>query len=178
VCGNATSQPNANNTSGSAIVNVTSDVFANNSPMNELTLPNFYDSSKKILLDFLRDLDEYYRIKNVPGPETVGDKVMNAYARLRKKAKDRGERIKAGNKTWAPKVKEKVLVRAQPASDAAVGVTAKFIHPYEGPYIISRVIPPITYELSTTSGKVRGEFNKKSLKPYLEEETSKAVGSN
>jgi len=32
VCGNATSQPNANSTSGSAIVTVTSDVFANNSP--------------------------------------------------------------------------------------------------------------------------------------------------
>jgi len=42
-------------------VNVTSDVFANNS-----LLPNFYDSSKQILLHFLRDLDEYYRIKNVP----------------------------------------------------------------------------------------------------------------
>ena len=73
---------------------------------------------------------------------------------------------------------ERVLVRAQPASDAAVGVTAKFIHPYEGPYIISRVIPPSTYELSTASGKIRGEFNKKSLKPYLEEETSDTIGSS
>jgi len=74
---------------------------------------------------------------------------------------------------------EKVLVRAQPASDAVVGVTAKFIHPYEGPYIISRVIPPSTYELSTTNGKVREEYNKKSLKPYQEEEeTSNAIGSN
>jgi len=75
-------------------------------------------------------------------------------------------------------VSGKVLVRAQPASDAAVGVTAKFIHPYEGPYIISRVIPPSTYELSTTNGKVSGEFNKKSLKLYQEEETSNAIGSN
>jgi len=75
-------------------------------------------------------------------------------------------------------VKEKVLVRAQPASHAAVGVTAKFIHPYEGPYIISRVIPSFTYELSTASGKVRGEFNKKSLKLYLEEETSDMIGGN
>jgi len=75
-------------------------------------------------------------------------------------------------------VKEKVLVRAQPASDAAVSVMAKFIHPYEGPFIISRVIPPSTYELSTTCGKVRGEFNKKAPKLYLEEETSDAVGSN
>jgi hypothetical protein len=75
-------------------------------------------------------------------------------------------------------VKKKVLVRAQQASDAAVSITAKFIHPYEDPYIISRMIPPSTYELSTTSGKVRGEFNKKPLKPYLEEETSNVVGSN
>jgi len=59
VCGNTTSQPNA-------IVNVSSDVFADNSSMNELTLPKFYDSSNQIVLHFLRDLDEYYRIKNVP----------------------------------------------------------------------------------------------------------------
>jgi len=75
-------------------------------------------------------------------------------------------------------VSEKVLVRAQPTSDAVVGVTAKFIHPYEGPYRISRVIPPSTYELSTTDGKVAGEFNKCSLKSYQEEETSNAIGSN
>jgi len=171
VCGNATSQPNA-------IVNVKSGVFPNNSPMNELILPNFYDSSNQIVLHFLHDLDEYYRINNAPEPETIGGKVTKAYARMRKKAKDRRERVKTGNNTWGPKVKKKVLVRAQQASDAAVGVTAKFIHPYEGQYIISRVIPPSTYELSTTSGKVRGEFNKKSLKAYLEEETSNAVGSN
>ena len=69
-------------------------------------------------------------------------------------------------------------MRAQSASDAAVGVTAKFIHPYEGPYIISRVIPPSTNELSTSSWKVREEFNKKSMKPYLEEETFDTIGSN
>jgi hypothetical protein len=65
-------------------------------------------------------------------------------------------------------VNDKVLAKAQPASDAAVGVTAKFIHPYEGPYTISRVIPPSTYEIPTTSGKVRGELNKKALRPYLD----------
>jgi len=61
VGGNAAAQQNA-------IVNVKSDVFANNSPMNELTLPTFHDSSNQIALNFLRDLDEYYRIKNVPEP--------------------------------------------------------------------------------------------------------------
>jgi hypothetical protein len=103
---------------------------------------------------------------------------MKAYARMKKKAEDRRDRRKKGNKVWEPKVNEKVLVKAQPASDAAASITAKFIHPYEGPYIISRVIPPSAYQLSTTSGKVRGEFNKKSLKPYLEEGTSNVVDSN
>ena len=102
---------------------------------------------------------------------------MKAYARMKKKAKDRRDRRKKGNKVWEPKVNEKVLVKAQPASDAAAGITAKFIHPYEGPYIISRVIPQSAYELSTTSGKVR-EFNKESLKPYLKEGTSNVVDSN
>jgi hypothetical protein len=45
------------------------------------------------------------------------------------------------------------------------------------PCIISRVIPPSTYELSTTKGKIRGEFSKKALKPYLEEENPIAEGS-
>ena len=36
---------------------------------------------------------------------------MKAYARIRKKAKDRREQRKTGNKTWEPKVSEKVLVR-------------------------------------------------------------------
>jgi len=69
---------------------------------------------------------------------------MKEYARMRKKSKDRRERRRTGNKIRETKVKERVLVRAQTASDAAVGVTAKFIHPYEVPYIISRVIPPFT----------------------------------
>jgi len=68
VCGNATSQPNANNTLESVIINVTSDVFANNSPLNELTVPNIHDCSNQIVLHFLRDLHEYYRISNVPEP--------------------------------------------------------------------------------------------------------------
>ena len=88
---------------------------------------------------------------------------MKVCARMKKKAKDRRERRRTGNKIWEPKGNERVLVRAQPASDAAVGVTAKFIHPYEGQCIISRVIPPSTYELPTASVKIRGEINKKSL---------------
>jgi hypothetical protein len=66
VCGNTTSQPSVNSMSESAIVNVTSGVLANNPRIHEFHLPNFSDSSKQIVLHFLRDLDEYYRIKNVP----------------------------------------------------------------------------------------------------------------
>ena len=65
MCGNAISQPNANSISESAIVNMTSGVFANNPP-RELNLLNFHDNSKQIVLHFLRYLGEYYRIKNVP----------------------------------------------------------------------------------------------------------------
>jgi len=49
LCGNATSQPNAT-------VNEKSDSFANNSPKNELNLPNIYDSSNQIVLHFLYGL--------------------------------------------------------------------------------------------------------------------------
>jgi hypothetical protein len=66
VCGNDTSQPSVNNNVESAIVNVPPDVFASNLHLNELTLPQFHDSSRQIVLHFLRDLDEYYRIKNIP----------------------------------------------------------------------------------------------------------------
>jgi len=47
--------------------------------------------------------------ENLPEPETIGDKVMKAYTRMRKKAKDRRERRKTGNKTWEPKVSKRLL---------------------------------------------------------------------
>jgi hypothetical protein len=50
--------------------------------------------------------------ENLPAQETVGDKVMKAYARMKKKAEDRRDRRKKGNKVWEPKVNEKVLVKA------------------------------------------------------------------
>jgi len=37
--------------------------------------------------------------QNIPKPETIGDKVMKGYAKTRKKAKNRSERRKTGNKT-------------------------------------------------------------------------------
>jgi hypothetical protein len=66
VCGDGTPQPRVNNNVETAIVNVPPEVFASNLHLNELTLPQFHDSSTQIVLHFLRDLDEYYQIKNIP----------------------------------------------------------------------------------------------------------------
>jgi hypothetical protein len=59
-------------------------------------------------------------------------------------------------------------VRTQPSSDAIAGVTGKFIRPYEGPYMISKVIPPSTVEVYDSNGKIKGQFNWKSIKVYKE----------
>jgi len=69
---------------------------------------------------------------------------------------------------WTPKVNDKVLLRTQPVSDATAGVTAKFLHPYEGLYVITRIIPLSTFELADEKARVRGQFNKRLLKAYKE----------
>jgi hypothetical protein len=53
-------------------------------------------------------------------------------------------------------------------SDATAGVTAKFLHPYEGPHVIVKVIPPSTFELADENARIRGQFNKRLLKAYKE----------
>jgi hypothetical protein len=59
-------------------------------------------------------------------------------------------------------------VRTQPSSDAIAGVTGKFMRPYKGPYMISKVIPPSTVEVCDRNGKFKGQFNFKSIKVYKE----------
>jgi hypothetical protein len=59
-------------------------------------------------------------------------------------------------------------VRTQPCSDAIAGVTGKFIRTYEGPYMISKVIPTSTVEVRDRNGKFKGQFNLKSIKVYKE----------
>jgi hypothetical protein len=70
---------------------------------------------------------------------------------------------------YKPDLQEQVLVKCQPASDAAQGIIGKFQRPYEGPYLIYRQVNPSIYELVDSQGKKRGIFNIKHLKPYLEE---------
>jgi hypothetical protein len=64
-------------------------------------------------------------------------------------------------------------VRSQPASDAALGITGKFQRPYQGPYLISKLISPAIFELCDAGGKLRGTFNLNHLKPYLSAEEEK-----
>jgi hypothetical protein len=60
------------------------------------------------------------------------------------------------------------LLNIQPNSEAILWVTGKFIRLFEGPYFVSRIIPLTKFELKDDRGKIKGEFNLKSLKVYHE----------
>jgi len=53
-------------------------------------------------------------------------------------------------------------------SDATAGVTVEFLRPYEGPYVIGKIIPPPTFELTEENARIRGHVNKSLLKAYKE----------
>jgi hypothetical protein len=109
-------------------------------------------------------------LPEVTGDESVSDKlrikISKACERMKKRIEGRKKKRKQGNAHWKPDLSDKVLLKTQPVSDAATAVTSKFIRPYEGPYLITKVIHPSTYELADEKGKIRGQFNKRSLKPY------------
>ena len=48
------------------------------------------------------------------------------------------------NSRWNPELQDKVLLKIQPLSKAVVGKTYKFVRLYEGPYQITKFIPPST----------------------------------
>jgi hypothetical protein len=88
---------------------------------------------------------------------------------MKKKAIAREKRRKKGNAEWKPELNERVLIRTQPMSDAVRGITSKFLHLFQGPYVISKILDHSAYELKDEQGKIRGEFNKKQLRKYREE---------
>jgi hypothetical protein len=100
--------------------------------------------------------------------EGVQEKIAKADERMKQRVWNRSSKRKRGNTKWKPAENEKVLVRTQPSSDAIAGVTGKFMRPYEGPYVISKLIPPSTLELCDSKGRVKGTFNWKSIKAYRE----------
>jgi hypothetical protein len=97
--------------------------------------------------------------------DEVQEKIVKAYERMKQKIQKRSKR-RRGNSKWKPVMNEKVLVRNHHNSDAVAGVTGKFIRPFEGPYIVRRLIPPSTVEVCDSEGKSKGVFNWKSIKPY------------
>jgi hypothetical protein len=112
----------------------------------------------------------FYQKKPESGPvsEDIQTKIAKAYKKIVRKIDARKKNKKKGKAQWKPEVNYKVLLRTRPVSDATAGVTAKFLHPYEGPYIISKIIPPSTFELADENVRIRGQFNKKLLKAYKE----------
>jgi len=91
-----------------------------------------------------------------------------AFVRLKRKATERGSKNK-GYATWNPHMKNRVLVESQNLSDAVAGVIVKFKNVYQGPYVISTILPHSPYEIVDDMGRLRGEFSRKQMKPYRSE---------
>jgi hypothetical protein len=100
--------------------------------------------------------------------ENTAAKLEAACAKMKQKAATRERRHKKGNAIWTPKLNEKFLVRAQPMSDAIKRMTSKFMHVFEGPYIITKLLDHSAYELRDENGKLQGQFNKKQLRLFQE----------
>jgi hypothetical protein len=109
-------------------------------------------------------------VDQLPKEETLADRIIRAYARMKLRAEKRNSRRKTGKTRWRPQLEDLVLVKCQQVSDAILGVISKFQRPYEGPYRIQREINPSIYELADSGGKSRGIFHLKHLKPYLAED--------
>jgi hypothetical protein len=98
--------------------------------------------------------------------EELDTKLEQAFSRMKRKAAERERKRKKGNANWNPKLQDKVLVKGQNQSDTAKSIIDKFMHMYQGPYIINKVLPHSSYELVDSKDKLRGEFNKTQLKLY------------
>jgi hypothetical protein len=101
--------------------------------------------------------------------EELDANLERAFLRMKRKAADRERKRKKGNANWNPELGDTVLVKCQNQSDAAKGVIDNFMHVYQGPYCINKMLPYSTYELVDRDGKLRGEFNQRQLKPYRTE---------
>jgi hypothetical protein len=102
-----------------------------------------------------------------PLAEDLQKKVLKAYVRMKEKATKRNKRGKNSSSKWKPQVGDLVLSKCQAVSNAADGITKKFTEPYDGPWKVTRVINPTTYEAAGEQGKITKVFNQKAMKPYL-----------
>ena len=78
--------------------------------------------------------------------EKLVTKLKPAFSRMKRKAAERErererEKKKRRNANWNLKLQDKVFVKGQNQSGAAKSIIDKFIHLYQGPYIINKVLP-------------------------------------
>jgi hypothetical protein len=83
-----------------------------------------------------------------PSNETLQGKMTLAYLTMKNKAAKRKRRRQLGSTRWEPELNEEVLLKCQPTLDAALDIMAKFMRPFDGPWVITKIIPPSCYEIS------------------------------
>jgi hypothetical protein len=82
---------------------------------------------------------------------------------------------KKENPHWDPKVNDGVLARCQiymGMSDAALSLTWKLTRPYGRPWLLTKLLPSSVCELSDLQGRVRCQFNKWALQPFLQDQAA------
>ena len=104
-----------------------------------------------------------------PNNEELQDKITLAYLTLKKKATKRKRRRQSGSTGREPELNKEVLLKCQPTSDTTLGITSKFMRPFDGLWVITKIIPPSCYKISDKELKIRGTFYKTALKKYLRE---------
>lgn len=94
----------------------------------------------------------------------VQKKLQQAYERSRHtyNLRRRDERFQLNQKVW----KKNYFL-----SDAAKHFTAKLANKFSGPYAISRILSPWTYELSDPNGRSLGVWHAKDLKAHPQEDS-------
>jgi hypothetical protein len=103
----------------------------------------------------------------LPQGEDRETRALKAYLRMKKRTERRNKRNKVGRHLWDTQLGDMALAKHQTSSDAIAGVISKFGHVFQGPFKITTFTPPAMFELTDLNGKIRGVFNKKALKPYI-----------
>jgi hypothetical protein len=103
------------------------------------------------------------RTYQIPTEDTVAEKVLKAYARIKVKVEKLNLKRKTGKIKWHPKVNGLVLVKSQLIPDGVQGATVKFQRPCEGPYSIQKIVNSALFQLKDEKGKCRGLFNLRHL---------------
>jgi hypothetical protein len=104
--------------------------------------------------------------------EDLDTKLERTFSRIKREAAGRERRRKKGNTSWNPKLEDRVLIKGQNQSDTTKSVTN--LCTCQGPYIFNKILPHSAYEIVDNRGKLRGEFNKRQLKPYRTQNDSKS----